>query len=253
MNDPVRRSLILVFCLALFTVCGAKAQEPDIPVKMQGVWAAPDCKNVDEALILASGYGFRTDGAANTLWPLPPVTQKRDYWLMQMNGEQNPVRLEADGVLKIISMPKPEKGWPSKWSALHTDEAQEYMGCAETPALLPEPLVRAMKHIDALAAACTGGTGCAENFFKAADENHDGKVSLRELRNAAISLAEITKLTHGTASRDALDKSTFVALREADALSGGRSLTAEDFSRLSSPFLEQTLAEIKYFITGQTP
>jgi hypothetical protein len=182
---------------------------------------------------------------------------------MPVEGEKHPVQVQADGVLKIGLMEgKPPKKWPKGWDALPMDGHREYMGCVEIPAILPDPLVRAMKHIDDVGNACHGSfsEACKQLLFTIADENRDKKISLREMKTAASMLASMALLAKDhAASREALDKAVYQSLQETDRIAArlmpdGREMGYKDFSgfvaRSDSPLLHEALADIGRIIPG---
>ena len=240
MNSWVRHLPIILICTALFTGYAAKAQaQEDIPAKIRGNWALPDCRSYDEALIITRHFYLRSDKAGSRFWPLEASCKQKDYWVMSIEGEKHPIRVEADGVLKIgLLTGKPPKKWPKNWDSLMMDGRREYTGCVEVPAILPDPLVRAMKHIDEIEAACHDdlSASCTKLLFDIADENKNGKISVKEMKAAAIMLASMAALIeNNTVSRETLDKTIYHSLREADRLAAqfmpkGREMTYKDFS-----------------------
>ena len=256
---------VIFFCIALSTAYALKAQaskavaEQEVPAKIRGNWSLPDCGSTpEEALIITRHYYLRSDKDGSRFWILPPASKQKDYWVMPLEGQKHPVRLEADGVLKIGLMP-PEstKKWAKNWDSLHMDGHREYMGCAEIPAVLPDPLVRVMKHIDDIAAACHASlsSGCTKLLFTIADENKNGKISVREMKTAATMLADLAALSgHTTVNRTMLDKATYQALREADRVSGGREMRYEDFkgfvAKANSAQLREALKNVGAIVPG---
>ena len=145
---------VIFLCTALSTGYAIKAQsskvvsEQEVPAKIRGNWALPDCNAYEEALIITRHYYLRSDKDGSRFWTLSASSKQKDYWVMPIEGQKRPVRLEADGVLKIgLLAPESKKQWPKNWDSLHMDGHREYMGCVEIPAVLPDPLVRVMKHM----------------------------------------------------------------------------------------------------------
>ncbi len=142
------------------------------------------------------------------------------------------------------------------------DGHREYMGCVEIPAILPDPLVRAMKHLDEVNAACHAGfsESCTRLLFKIADENKNGKISLKEMKTTAAMLASLAALTgNNTVSRDALDKAVFQGLMETDHIAfqlapDGHEVSYKDFSgfltKIDSAPLREALMRIGRVIPG---
>jgi hypothetical protein len=252
---------VIFFCLALFTGYGSKAQAEDVPAKIRGNWALPDCKSYDEAVIITRNYYLRSDKAGSQFWPLTLASKQKDYWVMPIEGEKRPVRLEADGVLKIgLLSPESTKKWPRNWDSLQMDGRREYMGCVEIPAIIPDPLVRVMQHIDDIKAACSTSLSsqCTKLLFKIADENKNGKISLKEMKTAAAMLADMSALaSHNTVTRDALDKAVYQALRETDRIAaklGGREMNYDDFrgflAKADSAPLREVLKNVGVIVPG---
>ncbi len=274
MKSWLRYLPIIVLCTALFTGYADKAQaskggaakagtEEDIPAKIRGDWALPDCKSYDEAIIITRHFYLRSDKDGSQFWPLESVQKQKDYWVMPIEGEKHPVRVEADGVLKIgLLTGKPPEKWPKSWDALQMDGRREYTGCAEVPAILPDPLVRVMKHIDEIEEACNADLSptCTKLLFDIADENKNGKISVREMKTAAAMLVSIAALVeNNTVSRSTLDKAVYQSMRETDRIAArvtpkGKELSYKDFTgflkKSDSILLRDTLMGIGTLIPG---
>lgn len=233
---------VIFLCTALFTGYAAKAQasksvsEQEVPAKIRGNWALPDCGNTEEGVIINRHFYLQSNKDGSQFWPLTPVHKQKDYWLMPIEGVKRPVRLEADGVLKIGVSDKAPKTWAARWDNLRMDDHREYMGCAEIPAIVPDPLVRVMKHMDEIESVCHArlSGACSKLLFKIADKNHNGKISREEMKDAGMMLASIAALTPThTASRDAIDRAVYDSMRETDriyARMGNRELSYTDFN-----------------------
>ncbi|MBU6475914.1 MAG: hypothetical protein KGQ70_08090, partial [Alphaproteobacteria bacterium] len=207
-------------------------------------------------------------GHENSLFrPIAPAGQKTDYSLVPVAGVVRPVNVSADGQLTIgiVDGPNPAP-WPRAWSGLMLNDRQEYMACATVPSILPPPLVRAMKHIDRVAAACHAAgmtSACAHLLFDIADENHDGKISRQEMKSAAAMLGGMALLVKNSAvSRAALGSEERADEREAGRLArrfmpDGGGMTYADFSgfaaRAQSGRLDSALAGIGALIHGFRP
>ncbi len=96
------RLFIVLMCAALFMgyAATARAQE-ETPAKIRGNWALPDCKSYDEALIITRHFYLKADKDGSQFWPLSSISKQKDYWIMPVDGQKHPVRVEADGVLKV--------------------------------------------------------------------------------------------------------------------------------------------------------
>lgn len=259
---------VIFLCTALFTGYAAKAQviskawaEQDVPAKIRGNWALPDCNTYDEALIITRHFYLKSDKDGSQFWRLDVANKQKDYWVMPIEGVKRPVQLQADGVLKIglLTGQNPEK-WPRSWDGLTMDGHREYMGCVEIPAILPDPLVRVMQHIDEIESMCHESLtpSCTKLLFDIADENKNGKISLREMKSAAAMLASMAALAeNNTVSRDALDKAVYQSLRETDRIAaklGDREMTYKDFSgflaKADSVPLREALMSVNKVIPG---
>jgi hypothetical protein len=232
---------VIFLCTALSTGYAAKAQasksvsEQEVPTKIRGNWALPDCGNTEEGVIITRHFYLQSNKDGSQLWPLTPIRHQKDYLVMPIEGVKRPVKLEQDGILKIGMFDKSPKTWPARWDNLRADGHREYMGCVEIPAIVPDPLVRVMKHMDDIESAChasLSGT-CTKELFKIADKNHNGKISREEMKDAGMMLASLAALapTH-TASRDTIDRAVYDSMRETDriyAKLGGRDMNYEDF------------------------
>ena len=259
---------VILICTALFTGYAPKAQaaksvtEQEVPVKIRGNWAMPDCGNYEEALIITRHYYLRADKNGSQFWFLPVTSKQKDYWVISIEGQKRPVRVEADGVLKIGLPDTPPKKWPAQWDHLGIDGHREYMGCAEIPAILPNPLVRVMEHIDDIAATCRTSlsSACTKLLFDTADENKNHKISLREMKNAATMLASLSVLTENhSVSRTMMDKAVYRALHETDRIAtrinaSGHEMSYDDFNgflkKADSPLLQQALKNVSVIVPG---
>lgn len=234
--------LVILICSALFTGYAGKAQasksvsEQEVPTKIRGNWALPDCGNTEEGVIITRHFYLQSNKDGSQLWPLTPVSARKDYWLMPVEGVTRPVRLENDGVLKIGIFDRSPKNWPARWDKIRADDHREYMGCAEIPAIVPDPLVRVMKHMDDIESACHASLSstCTRLLFKIADTNKNGKISREEMKDAAMMLASLAALApNHTANRDTIDRAVYDSMRETDrvyARLGGREMRYEDFN-----------------------
>src|SRR5277367_3730774 len=102
MKSWFRHLPVILLCCVLFTGYAAKAQaEEDVPAKIRGNWALPDCKSYDEALIITRHFYLKSDKDGSQLWRLDAARQQKDYWVMPIEGVKRPVQVQADGVLKI--------------------------------------------------------------------------------------------------------------------------------------------------------
>jgi hypothetical protein len=244
MKNWFRHLPVIILCTALFTGYAVKAQasktttEGDVSAKIRGNWALPDCKSYEEALIITRHFYLKSDKDGSQFWPLESLAKQKDYWVMSVEGKNHPVRIEADGVLKVGLLDKTPKKWPKTWDSLSMDGHREYMGCVETPAILPDPLVRVMKHIDEIADACheSMSQSCTKLLFNIADENKDGKISVKEMKTAAAMLASMSALIeYNTVTRAAMDKIVYQSYRETDRIAAwlmpkGREMSYGDFS-----------------------
>lgn len=257
-----QRCLFLVLLLTVF-FCVARAQAEEVPKKIRGNWALPDCKSYDEALIITHHFYLRSDKDGSQLWLLSASDKHGDYWVMPVEGEKHPVQVTADGVLKIgLTDGATPKKWPKGWDRLQMDGHREYMGCVEIPAIIPDPLVRAMAHIDEVEKACHSSLSdsCKQLLFSIADENKNKKISLSEMKTAASMLASIAVLAKDhTANREALDKAVYQSLQETDKnaarlMPDGREMSYKDFSdfvaKADSAPLRDALADIGKIIPG---
>jgi len=259
----MKKWLSFIFlCIALSTGYAAKAQaEQEVPAKIRGNWALPDCNAYEEGVIITRHFYLRSDKDGSQLWPIAPAAKQKDYWVMPVEGVKRPVQVQADGVLNIGLMPAEFTGkWPKSWDSLQMDGHREYMGCAEIPAIIPDPLVRVMQHIDEIDTACHASLSqkCTKLLFAIADENKNGKISLKEMKTAAAMLADIAALAkNNTVTRDALDKAVYQALRETDRISaklGGREMSYKDFisflKKADSAQLREALKNVGTVVPG---
>lgn len=182
------RALFIFLILALCSWNGQKAQASDaLPREIQRNWAQPDCGNYDEALILSRFFYLRSTQQDMTLLPARVKWKQPDHWVLDLGGDQTPVRLEADGVLKMGTAGTGRKS--ALWEELESEDTHEYTGCMDTPKLVPKLMTRLMRFIDRIKEQCTLKitNECAGVLFKLADENHDKKLSKAEIKRAVAS------------------------------------------------------------------
>lgn len=174
--------LLIALC---FSWNAAKAQEADgLPQKIQGTWALPDCGRYEEALVVSRYFYLRSLPGSITLLPATLEKKGKDYWIMSLAGDNRPVRLENDGILKVGSYASGSPRKPENWDDLRLGQITEYMGCGEAPSLVPQTMLRLMSHIDKLKEQCAkeAGGACAKTLFKLADADEDKKLSLSEIK-----------------------------------------------------------------------
>lgn len=223
----------------------------------------PDCGRYDEALIITRHYYLQSDKNGSQFWPLSSIVKRKDYWVMPIEGQERPVMVTADGVLKIGLPDKTPARWPRRWDKISMDGHREYTGCSDIPAILPDPLVQVMQHIDDIAAAChtsLSSSACTKLLFKIADENKNHKISLSEMKNAAAMLASMAVLAENhTASHEAMDKAVYQAMRETDQIAArasmsGREMSYADFkgfvAKANSTLLNEALKNISAIVPG---
>ncbi len=265
----LRHLLIILLCTALFTGFAAKAQaskERDMPRRMRGYWAMPDCGTYSQALIITRHFYLQTGHKGSQLRPIGPIAKRKDYWVIPVAGVVRPVKVTADGQLTIgiLAGPNPAR-WPHRWRDLLLNDRQEYMACAEIPTILPPPLVSAMKHIDRIDDACRAdmGSACRHALFDTADKNKNGKISPQEMESAAVDLGGVALLAkHRVVSGPMLDQANDDDMRAADRLAkrfmpNGRGMSYAEFSgfvaKAQSQRLDDALADIGTLIQGFRP
>jgi len=261
---------IVLLCTALFTGYGAKAQDvfkpgkSAVPGRMLGNWALPDCRAYDEALMITRHFYLKSNKDGSQFWPISVLMKKKDYTLLSVEGAPHPARIENDGVLKIGTPDQPVQKWPKTWAALPMDSKREYMGCADIPAILPDPLVRVMVQIDAIESAChaTLSKKCTQLLFDIADDNKNRKISLNEMKMAGAMLTGVSILIENhSATRNTLDKAFYESFRESDRIfktmsPEGNELSYRDFSgflQTDSVLLKKTLTNIGTVFPPFTP
>lgn len=175
-----RFSFLLTFTLwcTLFTGYSAKAQAEsfgNIPLKVQGYWAVPDCRHYDEALVLTQHFYLKSTKAGNSFFPAEYAARGKT---LEMAGKKQGIQLEEDGVLKFLG------------------DKTDYMGCADTPTIIPNIMARFMRYIDRIKTQCTLGVSndCARVLFKMTDVNGNGKITADEIKRTfanALLFAEL--------------------------------------------------------------
>jgi len=195
----VSRAGLFVFLIAaLCSWNSAKAQASDgIPKQIQRNWALPDCHKYDEALVLSRYFYLQSTDNDMTLLPAEVASEKDDYWILKIGGENHPAQLQEDGVLKIGTYGTKGTGGKT-WDSLDLDHRDEYTGCEKPPKLIPNVMLRLMRYIDRIKDQCTLSVTneCAGVLFKMADENSDKKLSQSEIKHAvaaAIIFAELAE------------------------------------------------------------
>lgn len=208
-------ALFIFLIAALFTLSPAKVQAADaIPQKIQRNWAQPDCGKYDEALILSRFFYFRSTEKDMTLLPAALERQQKDYWILSLGGDETPVRLEEDGVLKIGSYGEGRKA--AAWDDLTLDDTHEYTGCEETPKLVPNVMSRLMRYIDRIKEQCTVSVTneCAGVLFKLADEDHNKKLTKKEIQRAVASTIIFAELAE---KKTLPDKDSLLLIKKSKA------------------------------------
>lgn len=177
---------LFIFLIAVLSSGNAgKAQASDsIPQNIQRNWALPDCGNYEEALVLSRYFYLKSTEKDMTLLPATVDSKKKDFWILDLGGEETPVQLQEDGVLKIGAWGDSRRG--SEWDKLSLAGSSEYTGCVEPPKLVPKVMLRMMRFIDRIKDQCTVSVTneCAGVLFKMADEDSSKKLTKKEIEKA---------------------------------------------------------------------
>jgi hypothetical protein len=170
---------ITLWC-TLFTGYSAKAQAEsfgNIPLKIQGDWALPDCRHYDEALILTQHFYLKSTKGGNSFFPANYAARGKT---LELAGKKQGIQLEEDGVLRFLN------------------DKTEYMGCADTPTIIPNIMARFMRYVDRIKAQCTldVSNDCTRVLFKMTDVNGNGKITADEIKRTfanALLFAELAE------------------------------------------------------------
>jgi len=209
MKQRHRTALFIFLIAALCSWNGTKAQASnETPKALQRNWAQPDCGNNDAAVILSRYFYLKSTEKDMTLLPAALEKAQKDYWILDLGGQELPARLEEDGVLKIGAYADGSPKKPGVWEQLKLDAADEYMGCLDAPGAVPKVLQRFMRFADRIKEQCTISisNSCAGVLFKLADDNSDNRLSVAEIRRAvgsAVLFAELAE-KKTLASKEAL-------------------------------------------------
>lgn len=185
MKNRFPAALFIFLIAALSSWNAGKAQASDsIPQNIQRNWALPDCGNYEEALVLSRYFYLKSTEKDMTLLPATVDSQKKDFWILDLGGEETPVQLQEDGVLKIGAWGDSRRG--SEWDKLSLAGSSEYTGCVEPPKLVPKVMLRMMRFIDRIKDQCTVSVTneCAGVLFKMADEDSSKKLTKKEIEKA---------------------------------------------------------------------
>lgn len=170
-----------------------------VDVKFQGPWAAPDCGNDSEGLILTKNFYLKSTEAGST-FSRADFARHGDYAVLTVAGTAHPAQHTEDSILKIGDAELADvKTWPQAWDDLSLAGRNEYTGCPEAPQAIPVPLVHVMKYIDSLAETCGASMtrACEKLLFSIADTNGNKKISPAEFRKAAAMLFVFAPLAGG--------------------------------------------------------
>lgn len=202
-----------LFIFLIAALCSANTPQAqassEIPKKIQRNWAQPDCGGGnDEAVILSRYFYLKSSREEITLLPVALDREQKDYWILDLAGENVPARVEEDGILKIGAYAKGSPKKPKNWEDLKLDAADEYTGCSEAPKMVPKVLQRFMRYIDRIKEQCTVSVTneCAGVLFKLSDENNDKNLSAAEIRRTVASAVLFADLAEKKtlASKEAL-------------------------------------------------
>ncbi len=201
--------LLFFFLIAVcFSLNPVQAQaDSALSDKIRGNWASADCNRYSEALVLTGWFYLKSSKKEMTLLPAYQAGKRDDHWILVVGGENRPVRLEEDGILKIATG-KTGKVWDDE----KLTNRMEYTGCTEAPTVVPKMMSRLMRYIDRIKDECTVklDNDCSRVLFKMTDANSDKKITPSEIkRTVATSLlfAELSqKKTVTTAEADKLAK-----------------------------------------------
>lgn len=248
------------FLIALFCSWnGGKAQaNSEIPVKIQGNWASPDCGDYAEAVILSRYFYLKSTKKDITLLPIRKEADRGDYWILGLDGTTHPARLEEDGILKIgiFSGKKNAKLWEN----IDLDSRMEYAACDNAPGLVPKMMARLMRYIDRIKEECTVSltNDCARVLFKMTDANADQKITPSEIKRTIANaflfaeLAERKTLSDAEGEKLAArskeeSRKIAEALMEAHDKNKSGSLDynelVENFTAPQSPVVKETLVK----------
>lgn len=215
MKNSFRIALFIFLIAALSSGYQGKAQASDaVPQKIQRNWALPDCGKYEEALVLSRFFYLKSTKNDMTLLPAELGREQKDYWLIDLGGEETPVRLEEDGVLKVGALGGNAK--KAKWDDLTLEQTREYTGCVEPPKLVPSVMLRLMRYIDRIKDQCTISVTneCAGVLFKLADEDQSKKLSKKEMQKAVAATLIFAELAE---RRTLPDKETLALIKKSKA------------------------------------
>lgn len=249
--------VVFFFLIALFCSLNApKAQaNSEVPVKIQGNWASPDCGRYSEGVILSRFFYLKSTKKDMTLLPAALAGEAKDYWTLALGDEKRPSRLEEDGILKIG-----EGKTGSEWDDAKLESRMEYTGCADAPTLVPKMMARVMRYVDRIREQCTISlkNDCARVLFKMTDANTDKKLTPSEIkRTVATTLLFAELAAQETITTAEAEKIAALSKTEsqkiADALmtdhdkdkSGGLDYNelAENFVAPRLPIVKETLVK----------
>lgn len=209
------------FLIALFCSWNSlKAQaNSEIPPKIQGHWASPDCGHYTEAVILTRHFYLKSTKKDLTLLQARKQAERKDYWLLRLDDNERPAQIEEDGILKI-GIPAGQKSG-GVFADLDLDNRMEYAACSEAPTLVPKMMARLMRYIDRIKEECTISitNDCARVLFKMTDANADQKITPSEIKRTVASAFLFAELAeHKTLSGNASEKLAATSKKEGEKI-----------------------------------
>lgn len=244
--------VVFFFLIALLCSLNApKAQaNSEVPVKIQGNWASPDCGHYSEAVILTRSFYLKAGKKETTLLQAVLAGEAKDYWTLLLGSDRRPARLEEDGILKIA-----EGKIGAEWDDEKLQSRMEYTACTDVPTLVPKMLARVMRYVDRIRQQCTISlkNDCARVLFKMTDANTDKKLTPSEIKRTvatALLFAELAaKKTITAAEAEKIaERSKTESQKIADALMADHDKDKSgslDYNEIAANFTAPKLPVIK--------
>jgi len=161
---------ITAFIFAFLQIFPANAQ---LPEKIQGNWALPDCRAPEKIIINTANLSLKISAESMSLAPIKQISNKNDYSIIEYNKNPVPTRVFNDGIMEIAYINR-SNSFQEKWDHLPITQREEYMKCYE---ISSSPHHAGINAISVLNAHCKKPTKkCAAELNKLGVSTPRGKM-----------------------------------------------------------------------------
>lgn len=140
--------VLAIYAITVFTAFPAFAADDGmddgmhVDNKIQGLWAAPDCRTPEELHFYSEFFQIKTGhGKAIEMTPIHTLLKQKEYTVITINDKQIPTRVLEDGVLQVVDI-EDGTNFSKHWDDLPIIRYHEYMHCLDTD--LPKKLEKFM-------------------------------------------------------------------------------------------------------------